>query len=177
MKKGMSLIEILIALSIIGISAMLAIPSFSELIQSYRLQSVALQLEQDLRFAKYSANQKKMRVSLCIAKDMLHCVDQASNDWRQGWILFLDPHNNFQPIPENILRFREPIHASVAVMSSYNIQHGIQFNSGKKFGRSLGSGLANGYFIICNKNKIAHKLILNIYGRLRKEKLDNGCID
>lgn len=175
MNRGMSLIELIIVLSIIGISVSLAIPTFSELIQNYRFKSAALALEKDLRFAKYTANQKKIRVSVCISNDQTHCIKMPSQQWQQGWIVFLDPNNNFQPLSQNILRYREPLHPKITITSNSNIQHGIQFNIGKKAGKSLGSGLANGHFILCNHNKNAHKLILNIYGRLRKEQPIEGC--
>lgn len=175
MNRGMSLIELMIALSIMGISLSLAIPTFSELIQDYRFKSAALTLEKDLRFAKYTANQKKIRVSICISNNQTHCIQTPSHQWQQGWIVFLDPYNNFQPLPHNILRTRESLHPNITITSNINIQHGIQFNIGKKAGKSLGSGLANGHFILCNHNKNAHKLILNIYGRLHKEPSIKGC--
>ena len=173
--KGMSLIEIIFVLSILCISASLAIPSFAELIQNNRLKSAALQLEQDLRLAKLTANQKKTRVSLCIAKDQYHCVTESTYDWHQGWILFVDSDNTFIPKPENILRYRPAFHSDLQITSSYNIQHGLQFNSGKKFGRSLGTGLTNGYFMLCNRHKKAHKFIINIYGRTRKDSSVQNC--
>ena len=172
-KRGMSLIEIIIVLSIISIAASLAIPTFSETIQNYRMKSAILALDKDLRFAKYTANQKKTRVAICISENHTSCITTTSNRWHKGWIVFIDSDNNFTPKPENILRQHDAVHPAIKIISSTNIQHGVQFNTGKKPGKSLGSGLANGHFIICHPNqKNAHKLILNIYGRLRKEQSD-----
>ncbi|GAA5099806.1 hypothetical protein GCM10023338_13770 [Wohlfahrtiimonas larvae] len=167
----MTLIELMIVLSIISISALLAIPSFSELFHQYYYKNAALILNKDIRFAKTTANQRKMRVSMCISIDHITCLDEPSMQWHQGWIVFLDPNNNFTPTPNNILRQRPSQHPSVYIYSSYNIQNGVQFNIGKKAGRSLGTGLANGYFMICGQNRNAQKLIINVYGRLRKEEL------
>ncbi len=175
-RRGMTLIELMIVLSIIGISIMLTIPSFSELIQNYHYKTAALTLNNDIRFAKSTANQKKIRVAMCISIDQITCITETSTQWHKGWIIFLDPKNNFTPEPKNIIRQREARHSSVKITSSYNIQNGVQFNIGKKIGKSLGSGLPNGYFIICGQNKNAQKLILNVYGRLRKEQLSN-CED
>lgn len=175
MDKGMSLIELMIILSIITITAFIAIPAFSGLLENYKFKSVVLQLEKDLRFAKYTANQKKTRVSICSVNHLQQCNKTLSNNWHQGWLVFLDPNNNFEPLPHNILRHRTSIARSITIKSSYNIQHGIQFNTGKKAGRGLGTGLANGYFIICGANKNAHKFVLGIYGRLRTESSFNEC--
>lgn len=171
MNHGMTLIELMIVLSIIGISITLAIPSFSGLIHNYHYKQAILLLNNDIRFAKSMANQKKMRVAMCISTDQITCMTEASTQWHKGWIIFLDPNNNFIPTHQNILRQREARHSSVTINSSYNIQNGVQFNIGKKIGHSLGSGLPNGYFVICGQKDHAHKLILNIYGRLRQEKL------
>ncbi len=167
----MTLIELMIVLSIIGISIMLAIPSFTELINNYHFKTASLTLNNDLRFAKSTANQKKIRVAMCISSNQITCLSNTSTHWHKGWIIFLDPKNTFIPEPQNIIRQREALHASVTINSSFNIQNGVQFNIGKKIGKSLGSGLPNGYFVICGQKKNAQKLILNIYGRLRKEQL------
>lgn len=169
--QGLTLIELMIVLSIIGISITLATPSFSELTHSYHYKQATLLLNNDLRFAKSTANQKKVRVAMCISLDQITCMKEPSFQWHQGWIMFLDPQNNFIPKPNHIIRQRKHLHPSVNIHSSYNIQNGIQFNIGKKSGRSLGSGLPNGHFIICGHNKNAQKLIVNIYGRIRQEKL------
>lgn len=175
MNKGMSLFEIIITLLIFAICLSLAIPTFSTTIANYRLKSAIILLENDLRFAKQTANSIKKRVSLCTSTDQKSCSLQPIKDWQHGWLLFIDSDNNFQPTAENILRYRPALRHSIQIISSQNIQHGIQFNSGRKFGRGLGTGLANGYFIICYPNQNSHKIILNIYGRLRHEKINNDC--
>ncbi len=175
MNKGISLFEIIIVLAILGISLSLSIPTFSTTLANYRLKSAILILEKDLRFAKNKSNQTKQRVSMCISIDHMNCISDNSYDWHQGWIVFIDSNNSFKPLPSNILKIQEPFHSSIKIMSSRNIQHGVQFNSGRKFGRGLGTGLANGYFIICNQYLNGHKLTLNIYGRLRQEQSNNDC--
>lgn len=168
-QKGLTLIELIITLSIIALLALITIPSFSSLIQNYRFKSALLQLENDLRFAKFTATQKRARIAMCISLDHLACITEPSNAWQQGWMIFIDDDNNFMPKPQNILRYRLPLHPSITIHSSQNIQHGIQFNAGKKYGKSLGTNLTTGNFIICDTQKNARKFILNIYGRLRKE--------
>lgn len=172
MNKGMTLLELMIVLSIIAISIMFTLPTFSELTHSYHYKTASLMLNNDLRYAKLVANRQKLRVSICISIDQLTCLTEPSTHWHQGWIIFLDPKNNFTPEAQNIIRYRQPMHSSVKIYSSFNIQNGVQFNVGQKIGHSLGSGLPNGYFMICGQPKHnAQKLILNVYGRLRKEQL------
>lgn len=175
MNKGISLFEIIIVLFILCISLSLAIPTFSNTLANYRLKSAILLLEKDLRFAKTKSNQIKQRVSMCISIDQMSCITDNSHEWHKGWIIFIDSANSFKPQHDNILKTREPLHPSIQITSSRNIERGIQFNAGRKFGRGLGTGLANGYFIICNQYLNGHKLTLNIYGRIRQEHYNNDC--
>ena len=73
-----------------------------------------------------------MRVAMCISTDQITCITEPSTQWHKGWIIFLDPKNNFIPEPKNIIRQREARHSSVKIHSDHNIQHGVQFNIGKK---------------------------------------------
>lgn len=175
MDKGFSLIETIIALFILSILLVFALPNFFKLIEHYQFKNTVLLLEHDLRFAKSTANQKKLRVSMCIAHSSTKCVTDNSRDWHKGWLLFLDPDNDFTPKPGSILRYRPPINTQIIIISSQNIQHGIQFNIGRKSGRGLGTGLPNGHFIICRPNGLGQQIILNIYGRLRQETLASPC--
>lgn len=173
--KGFSLIETIIALFILSILLTFALPSFFKLIEHYQFKNTILLLEHDLRFAKSTANQKKLRVSMCIAHSPTECITDNSRDWHKGWLLFLDPNNDFIPKSANILRYRPPINTHIIIISSQNIQQGIQFNTGRKSGRGLGTGLPNGHFIICQPNGLGQQIILNIYGRLRQEPLTSLC--
>ncbi|WP_293935878.1 Tfp pilus assembly protein FimT/FimU [Iodobacter sp.] len=54
-KRGFSLIELLVTLLVLGIVLGIAIPSFTGMMQRYRLQSAALQAQNDWLFARSTA--------------------------------------------------------------------------------------------------------------------------
>ncbi len=62
--KGLSLIEVLVVVVILGIASGLAVPSFSTWIDKYRVKKTARQLATDLQFAKMKSIAEKVEYKL-----------------------------------------------------------------------------------------------------------------
>jgi len=90
-KSGFSAVELLVTLSIATILAMVATPSFLNLIENSRLDSNKLDITTALSTARLTAINRSVTVSICSSIDSSTCrADGGKNDWSDGWIVFVD---------------------------------------------------------------------------------------
>lgn len=82
---GFTLIEWLVVMSIVAILAAVGSPNFSASIERYRAGSVAGELARSLMTARTQALATGQRVVV---------LPLASNDWANGWRIFVDLNNN-----------------------------------------------------------------------------------
>lgn len=83
-QRGFSLIELLVAISILGILSAIALPSFSEALLSNKLRSYANNLVASAHLARSEAIKSNSVVTLCVSSDGASC---AAGGWEQGWIV------------------------------------------------------------------------------------------
>ena len=88
---GVTLMECLVALAIMGILSVLAVPSFRDLLVRRTVLVTAEALVDDLRFARTEALKRGGQVSVCSSANGLACSQSAV--WVEGWIVFVDGGN------------------------------------------------------------------------------------
>lgn len=81
--RGVTLLELMVALSVLAILAAIAFPSFTSVINSNRLTSAANQLAVDLQYARSEAMRRNGSVEVCASTDESTC---NSDNW-QAWIV------------------------------------------------------------------------------------------
>lgn len=102
--SGFSLIELMVVVSLIAILASLAAPSFTGLIERYRVESARDNLVTSAQLARVEAIRLGQRVV------MRRKADCPNNDWSCGWISFPDANNNnIQDAGEETIRETETI--------------------------------------------------------------------
>lgn len=113
LQSGVTLIELMVVVAILAILASLAAPSFNQLIANNRQSSQVNSLLGDMRFARSEAIKRGRSIALCPSSDPTSATAACSgNDWRTGWILFVDEDNNSaRASTEAILRRQESISA------------------------------------------------------------------
>lgn len=82
--RAFTLIELMITLAILATLLAIAAPSFRDLIQSNRTQTIANDLTTALQFARSEAVKRGVRVDIC-RRNLNVCADAA--DWGNGWLV------------------------------------------------------------------------------------------
>ena len=109
MKKnsGFTLLEVLITTAIIAIVMAIGIPSMSAFIKNDRLTTQINTLVGHLAYARSEAVLRHIPVIVCASSNQTSC---SSNNWADGWIVFVDTDNNSDFSPgEDMLRVKQAL--------------------------------------------------------------------
>ncbi|MBI2398878.1 MAG: GspH/FimT family pseudopilin [Xanthomonadales bacterium] len=110
-QRGVTLLELLVAVAVLAIAASLAAPSFSDTIRNQRLSSRSFALQEDLAFARSEA--VKVQGDVFIAA--------KAGGFTQGWVVFEDQNGNAHQEPME-LTLRE--HG--ALPSGYHMEAAVE---------------------------------------------------
>jgi type IV fimbrial biogenesis protein FimT len=92
---GFTLLELMVAVSIAGILATLAAPSFRTLLVRRSVQAAAESLVADMRLARSESLKRSTRTVICKSTDGANCdVAGVDNNWKVGWIVFVDMNSD-----------------------------------------------------------------------------------
>ena len=83
--RGFTIVELMVALSVLAILLALAVPSFTNATLGARLSSYANDLLASTQLARSEAIKRNAPVTLCRSLDGETCA--ASGDWQSGWIV------------------------------------------------------------------------------------------
>lgn len=87
---GLTLLEMMLALSIIGITTTLVVPSAQNIFIQNRIISEQNRIGRLLQYARLRALETKQSITVCPSKD----YGQCSDDWTASKIVFADVNNN-----------------------------------------------------------------------------------
>lgn len=92
--RGFTAIELLVTVAIIAVLAALAAPSFTPIIERWRVRDATESLTTALYFARSEAI--KVGGNIIIAKNSSDsgCTSSGNTDWSCGWHVFYDANNN-----------------------------------------------------------------------------------
>ncbi len=163
MQRGLSLIELLIALALSAVLLRLAIPGFQDLLASQRATAASNAITATVALARTSAIVYRLPVVIC-PNDLGRCGGRSH--WALGGLVFADRNRNRQRDVEEPLFGTLPAFESGArvVWRSFRNRNYLLF---------LPQGLTdwqNGHFQYCpqgNDPRHARQIIINAQGRTR----------
>ncbi|QIL71348.1 prepilin-type N-terminal cleavage/methylation domain-containing protein [Diaphorobacter sp. HDW4B] len=127
--KGFTLVELLCAVTLLGIVVTLAAPNFSALIQRMRVRQAVMELKGALYVARSEAVRRAEDIKLRKrdSAEGKNCTGTA-NDWSCGWIVFLDndgdasySETNTGEADELLRSFPAPIDTTVRFTSNASV--------------------------------------------------------
>jgi len=110
-QSGFTLIEFIIAITILGILTSYAVPAFVNYLDNYRVEGTQRNFASAFKLAQSEAIKSTHQGVLCIAAAAVDTCDTAANaEWQQGWYVFEDVNNNgVIDTGEPIIKFQAPI--------------------------------------------------------------------
>jgi type IV fimbrial biogenesis protein FimT len=134
--RGLTLVELLVTLSLLGLCATLAAPSFKRTLQSRAVDSSVSNFMSDLRYARSEAARRGGAVVVCHSDapetPQATCSTGAAtkgSGWAGGWIVFHDlDRNGVRNAGEEVLR-AQTTHASIDAITVSGQSTKVIFNA------------------------------------------------
>ncbi|SBV35430.1 putative type IV pilus assembly protein fimt [uncultured Stenotrophomonas sp.] len=161
---GITLVEVIVCVCVLSISAAIALPSMAPLVERQRAISAGNALLTQLAMTRMAAITHRSHAALCPSTNSLTC--NAGTDWSGGWLLFLDRDGNRRPdnVGDILHADNTPPSRHLRLTSSTG-RHQVRYLPD---GRSAGTNLT---IAICNrKGELLSSVIVNTAGRARNSR-------
>lgn len=94
-EHGFTLVELLVAVSLLAVIVSAAVPAFNRLTERERAVASTNTLVAHFQLARNTAISRKTFVTVCPTADGARCAD--NNVWSNGWMTFVDASKTGQP--------------------------------------------------------------------------------
>ena len=153
--SGMTLIEVVVTIAIVGILASIAVPSFLSIIQKNKKSTLRDELISALQLTRSTATISRMPITICGSNSSSTECSGSSSDWGEGWIIFTDNDDD------------GAIDSSEKIISIKNgISSGLSFNSTTSHITYSSQGIADGYkasFELCDNSSSNDDTVFGVY--------------
>lgn len=145
--RGVTLIELLVAMSVLSILLTVGVPSFNQFTASTRLNSYANTLFSHMALARSEAIKRNLRVAICKSSDGLSCT--SSGNWNQGWVVFVDVDNNASiSSGEQIITTMPALPTGYSFSGNSNVSNYISYD-GQGIPKLTSGGFQSGTITLC----------------------------
>jgi type IV fimbrial biogenesis protein FimT len=111
-QKGFTLADLMVALTVMGITLSFAVPSFNTVVNNNRRSTSVNQLVSTMHLARSEAVTRNVQVTICPSSNGTSC---EATPWKKGWLSFPDLDGDRQ------VDANEPILTSVAAVTNMDI--------------------------------------------------------
>lgn len=162
--RGLTLLELMIALAVAGILASIALPSFGRMLEDNRLTQTRNALVASLQLARALAVTSGRNVILCASSDGQRC--RAGSDFSLGWLVYRDDNGNGRLDPGESVRDRHQLGIGEMRIRSSDGRPQIRFRI-----RGTASG-TNTRLILCDRHpERGAQVVVANSGRIRSNML------
>jgi type IV fimbrial biogenesis protein FimT len=164
-QHAFTLVELMVTLAVLGISLMIAVPSYLSFSRSNRSVSETNALVGALNFARSEATTLRSSVSICTSSDGLTCT--AGIGWKSGWIVFVDNDPPAQvDAGDSILRVYGPLSPANNISASAAMTNYLTYGAN-------GFSNAQGQFVLCDDSGAAKARTISV-SRTGRVSLETG---
>ena len=177
MKKhnGLTLIELLVTVVILGVMASIAVPNFGTFVRSNQRSAIYNEIAGAINLARLEAIKRSRVVALCASsgKNQTGCQTTAGANWNDGWLAFVDQDGNGSfDAGETILK-RAPAGANGITITT---------DLGALISLAPRGRLRNqGTVLICDNGDNETAMALNLWvtglGRIATDSNDDGIVE
>jgi len=160
-EQGLSVIELLLGITAIGIVILLTVPFAPGVMGKYQLWRVSSDLATGLELARTEAIKRSSIVRVCPSSNGISC--RRSGGWDNGWLVFSDGNANGTAQEIEFIRAFKAPNKSISIVGDGAVQSMASFNP---LGLVPDKGSNDGEFWICTQHsdKDSRILVVDVEG-------------
>lgn len=162
-QTGLTLVELMVAISVLAISLSIGLPAFAAQLEARRLAAAQTLLQADLAFARQQALEGNRAV-----------IVGAAAGWQNGWRVFVDMDGDGLFGSADLL-LRSQSAQPVSISGNSQVSSYVRYN-GLGESQLLNGGFQAGTLLFCSQqgSVAGRSLVINRSGRVRSEPLQAG---
>ncbi len=157
--RGFTLVELMITVIVLGVLTTLAVPSFTDVLNTTRLSAQTNELVSALHVARSEAVRRNGNVVFCRADPALEACAAGDERWA-GWLVFEDANGDAAFDAGEELIQRGLIRSPLLVQSSFGEL--LRFRSDGRARNSAATTLASGMLRVCLETTLPAQNIRDI---------------